>query len=153
MLSEAFADNMVLIKETNTDLIFTLRQRHDWQEFMIGIYLHNTREAPGKNRFISSLACRKRQLNGTRKNPGEHPLASRKSRFKNGAVLRMRPEKTEALCHSRCGAIKIPPWAFFMCKSLWSKSSFFSIYVHKNNIPVRIRVRIDSPHATFPCES
>jgi hypothetical protein len=37
-----------------------------------------------------------------------HPLVCRKRRL-NGAVLRMRPEKTEVPCHSRCGTIKIPP--------------------------------------------
>jgi hypothetical protein len=37
-----------------------------------------------------------------------HPLVCRKRRL-NGAVLRMRPGKTEVLCHSRCVTIKIPP--------------------------------------------
>jgi hypothetical protein len=37
-----------------------------------------------------------------------HPLVCRKRRL-NGAVLQMRPEKTEVPCHSRCGTIKIPP--------------------------------------------
>jgi hypothetical protein len=37
-----------------------------------------------------------------------HPLLCRKRRL-NGAVLRMRPGKPEAPCHSRCGPIKIPP--------------------------------------------
>jgi hypothetical protein len=36
-----------------------------------------------------------------------HPLVCHKRRL-NGAVLRIRPEKTEVPCHSRCGTIKIP---------------------------------------------
>jgi hypothetical protein len=37
-----------------------------------------------------------------------HPLVCRK-RLLKGAVLRMRPEKTEAPSHSTCGTIKISP--------------------------------------------
>jgi hypothetical protein len=39
-----------------------------------------------------------------------HVLAWRKRRM-NGAVLRMRPQKTETLCYSRCVTIKIPPYS------------------------------------------
>jgi hypothetical protein len=42
-----------------------------------------------------------------------HPLACRKRRL-NGAVLR----KTESLCHSRCGTIKIPPCSKALSSSI-----------------------------------
>jgi hypothetical protein len=62
-----------------------------------------------------------------------HPLVCRKRRL-NGAVLRMRPKKTEAPCHSRCGTIKIPPCS----KALRAehRPKFFT-YMETSPLPVK----------------
>jgi hypothetical protein len=88
--------------------------------------------------------------------------ASSRKRRLNGAVLRMRPGKTEAPCHSRCGTIKIPPcskalsaeyrptfgspspaiwWRF----QLSEKFLIVYCYTRKYFRPLRIRIRIGPP--------
>ena len=44
------------------------------------------------------------------------------------AVFQIRPEKTEALCHSRCGTIKIPPVSRLLVSSIGLDFASFHQY-------------------------
>jgi hypothetical protein len=63
------------------------------------------------NIWIYSMQCipkdRRKSLRIRAKIDSPFPFLCRKRRL-NGVVHPIRPEKTESLCHSRCGTIKIP---------------------------------------------